>query len=68
MESTSSWRLPPDSLALLQNEVHVWRACLDVDPIDLESLRTILNSDERAREWDRNSSPGKPNILPEQAA
>lgn len=49
MESRSSWRLPSDSLALPQNEVHVWRANVDLDPTDLEHLRGVLNSDERAR-------------------
>ena len=49
MASEFSWSRPPRSLALLQNEVHVWRANLGVDPIDLEQLRATLTSDERAR-------------------
>jgi 4'-phosphopantetheinyl transferase len=49
MASQSSWRHPPCSLTLPQNEVHVWRANLGVDPIDLEEMRATLTSDERAR-------------------
>ena len=49
MASGFSWCRPPRSLALLQNEVHVWRANLGLDPIDLEPLRATLSSDERAR-------------------
>jgi 4'-phosphopantetheinyl transferase len=49
MASGFSWRRPPRSLALPQNEVHVWCASLDLDPVDLEDLRATLTSDERAR-------------------
>jgi 4'-phosphopantetheinyl transferase len=49
MASQTPWLRPPGSLALPHNEVHVWRANLDSDPIDLESLRTTLSSDEQAR-------------------
>jgi 4'-phosphopantetheinyl transferase len=49
MASRFSWRRPPPSLALPQSEVHVWRATLDLEPIELERLQATLTSDERAR-------------------
>jgi 4'-phosphopantetheinyl transferase len=49
MVSQIPWIRPPGSLALPHKEVHVWRANLDLDPIDLESLRATLSPDERAR-------------------
>jgi 4'-phosphopantetheinyl transferase len=49
MISRYSWLRGPDSLALPQNEVHVWRAALNSDPIDLERLRATLSADERTR-------------------
>jgi 4'-phosphopantetheinyl transferase len=49
MISRYSWLRAPDSLALPPNEVHVWRAALNSDPIDLERLRATLTADERAR-------------------
>jgi len=49
MPSRCSWRCPPPSLALPPSEVHVWRATLDLDPIELERMQATLTSDERAR-------------------
>lgn len=49
MASAFSWRRPPRTLALPQNEVHVWRAKLDLGSIDLEHAEASLSSDERAR-------------------
>jgi 4'-phosphopantetheinyl transferase len=49
MISRYSWLRAPDYLTLPQNEVHVWRATLDLDDIELERLRATLSSDERDR-------------------
>ena len=49
MAHPPSWLPPPRSLTLPQNELHVWRATLDLAPIDLECLRATLSSDEQAR-------------------
>ena len=43
------WRLPPTSLFLNDDEVQVWRACLDVAPDRIAALRHTLASDERMR-------------------
>jgi 4'-phosphopantetheinyl transferase len=44
-----SWRLPPESLALNDDEVHVWRAHLNVSPATVRNLLDTLAPDERAR-------------------
>jgi 4'-phosphopantetheinyl transferase len=49
MPSEFLWRRPPSALALPQNEVHVWRANLGLDAIDLEQMQATLGPDERAR-------------------
>jgi 4'-phosphopantetheinyl transferase len=43
------WQSAPRSLALSANEVHVWRAGLDLDPVTLGRWRQTLSSDESAR-------------------
>ena len=43
------WRLSPRTLTLPANEVHVWRARLDVPWAHLGTLRRTLSPDERAR-------------------
>lgn len=47
--AVTSWRLPPKNLRLGSNEVHVWRAWLDVAATQVESLRQSLAGDELAR-------------------
>jgi 4'-phosphopantetheinyl transferase len=49
MISPYLWLCAPERLALPRNEVHVWRAALNADPIDLERLRATLTTDEQAR-------------------
>jgi|SRR5208282_4898705 len=49
MASRLLWRHPPPSLALPPSEVHVWRANLDLDSVELERAQATLTSDERAR-------------------
>jgi 4'-phosphopantetheinyl transferase len=43
------WRLPPTSPVLGNDEVHVWRAFLDLAPERVAALRETLAADERAR-------------------
>ncbi len=43
------WRLPPPRLAIAANEVHIWRASLDLPDEVLSSLRSTLSVDERGR-------------------
>lgn len=45
----SVWRILPGDLDLAQDEVHVWRAELDVSPAALRSLQSTLSADEWAR-------------------
>ncbi|MBN1217796.1 MAG: 4'-phosphopantetheinyl transferase superfamily protein [Anaerolineae bacterium] len=45
----NAWNIPPQFLGLPDNEVHVWRAELDVPPERVNSLQQILSPDERAR-------------------
>jgi 4'-phosphopantetheinyl transferase len=43
------WKPPPESLELPADEVHVWRAPLDVAPSRLPGLQGALSDDERQR-------------------
>lgn len=43
------WRPPPQRCALGDNEVHLWRAALDVPAARLRTLRQTLDADERMR-------------------
>src|SRR5205085_8136741 len=45
----SSWDAPPESLRIDSDEVHVWRAVLDLPPSHLHVLEQTLAEDERAR-------------------
>jgi 4'-phosphopantetheinyl transferase len=47
--ATMEWRVPPNELALGKNEIHVWRAFLDVPPDVYTRLEATLSADERAR-------------------
>ena len=49
MISNSSWRPSWGAPALPANEVHVWRATLDLDPAGLDCLEKTLAPNERAR-------------------
>ena len=44
-----SFGLPPASLELRQNELHVWRVSVDRSPDELDRLATTLDEDELAR-------------------
>ncbi len=41
------WNHPPEFLILDYDEVHVWRATLDLPPSDVQALEQILAADER---------------------
>lgn len=43
------WRLPPETLILGSDEVHVWRATLDQTTSQIENFRHTLAADEQAR-------------------
>jgi len=49
MLSTSQGRTPLDALPLPENEVHLWRAPLQLAPADLARVEETLAPDERAR-------------------
>jgi len=43
------WKSPPKSLLLLEKDVHIWRAALDLPNSDLEELKQKLSIDERIK-------------------
>ena len=43
------WRVPPETLGLGCDEVHVWRATLDQTPSQIQSFRHHLAADEQTR-------------------
>lgn len=47
--SSSLWSVPPDALSLENDEVHVWRAPLDVEVSQIESHYELLTGEETAR-------------------
>ena len=49
MTENTIWLPAAAGLPLGSDEVHVWRACLDVDPIVRERLSTVLSSSEQER-------------------
>lgn len=49
MAPVSLWSLPPEALFLGKEEVHVWRANLNLQTPCVHSLIQILSADERAR-------------------
>ncbi len=49
MTSRFSWCHPPRWPALPPSEVHVWRATLDLGPVELQRAQATMTSDERAR-------------------
>ena len=57
----NNWHLPPDNLALPDDETHVWRASLCLPPERVLELRQLLSDDELNRadrfrfEEDRNA-------------
>ena len=45
--SSLIWRRPSNNLFLGQNEVHVWRAFLNVETTSIHLLKAILSEDEK---------------------
>jgi 4'-phosphopantetheinyl transferase len=43
------WAAPPESLALAPDEIHVWRAALDLPAATLQQLWPTLSAEEQAR-------------------
>lgn len=43
------WHVPPEQLLLAENEIHVWRASLEVSPGELEQLQRLLVDEEIGR-------------------
>jgi 4'-phosphopantetheinyl transferase len=43
------WQVPPDDLALAGEDVHIWRAPLDLEPNRVAVLRRYLSKDEIGR-------------------
>jgi 4'-phosphopantetheinyl transferase len=48
-DSPVSWQSPPERLFLPADEVHVWRAALDLDATRIQDLQDLLSPDERER-------------------
>ena len=44
-----SWATSPEILLLIEGEVHVWRAWLDLPQSDIQALEQTLSDDERVR-------------------
>ena len=49
MAPVSLWYPPPKTLMLESDEVHVWRAALDLKASHVQSLQRTLSADERVR-------------------
>jgi 4'-phosphopantetheinyl transferase len=47
--ANDSWQTAPEFVEARNDEVHIWRAALDVLPFHVENLRPILSNDERKR-------------------
>lgn len=45
----NAWGSPPEPLVLASNEVHVWRASLDLAGLELKCLQGLLSVDEQQR-------------------
>ena len=43
------WLTPPETLTLSSDEVHIWRASLDVNALCLQRLQHTLAEDELSR-------------------
>jgi 4'-phosphopantetheinyl transferase len=49
MDTQSLWLVPPESLTLNNNEVHVWSSSLEMIPSHVKTLKQILSADELNR-------------------
>lgn len=69
--AVSEWHAPPNDLVLGPQEVHVWRACIDLPHDAFSRLKSYCTEEERARAdrlyhpWQRDCSLGCRGILRE---
>jgi 4'-phosphopantetheinyl transferase len=49
MHSTEGWEIPPDQVALLEDEVHIWRVSVFQPLATIQYLQSLLSRDEIAR-------------------
>lgn len=49
MDAPCSWLKPPDVLTFIQDEIHVWRASLELTSPQIKMLELLLSADELAR-------------------
>jgi len=43
------WKTPPSNLTLSKEELHIWRATLDLPAVGIEALNQVLSLDEKIR-------------------
>jgi 4'-phosphopantetheinyl transferase len=48
-DTSASWRLPPRTLALKGDEIHVWRVMFDREVSHIQALSAVLSEDEETR-------------------
>jgi 4'-phosphopantetheinyl transferase len=46
LDNSVSWLAPPELILLKNNEVHVWRASLEMTPYQVKTLEQLLSADE----------------------
>lgn len=46
---TVFWKTPPSNLSLSKEELHIWRATLDLPTVGIEALNQVLSIDEKIR-------------------
>ena len=49
MDNSCDWSLPPTKLDLAEDEIHLWRASLDLKKEALDRCSSILSQDEKVR-------------------
>jgi 4'-phosphopantetheinyl transferase len=49
MDNSYVWPLPPTNLELAEDEIHVWRASLDLNKESLDRCASVLSQDEKLR-------------------
>lgn len=49
LDTSASWNIPQGKVTLTENEVHVWRASLEVPSSTLSTLQQVLSPDEIKR-------------------
>jgi len=49
MDNPGAWQSPPSKLSLAEDEIHVWRASLDLEKEALDRCASVLSQDEKLR-------------------